>query len=371
MADSVSTADDSATPPSDNEAQRVSNALLQLMRVAEEPNDNDSNRALWNTLSARFSRPLEAPELVPSLDSLRALLGDACVGKMHSFEQFLSVLDDRLAASLTQLEDTRDLESRRASFNQGLKGNLESRMAEMREAIDRTEQIDDLRQEMHGGIDSITKDLEEARNNERELEIEFERHLEQLINRVSRLEHESRQLETMLHEHRQLAMTDSLTQLPNREALSVRLETELGRFARYGHPLTVAVCDVDHFKMVNDTFGHLGGDEVLRRIAGLLRKRLRDVDLVARYGGEEFVIVMPETAVENALTVLESLRAGVEEMLITYDDKNVSVTASFGVSVAEADDTAHKIIQRADAALYLAKNRGRNRIVAYGDPPDA
>lgn len=347
----------------------VSNALARLMAVVEEPAEGEPMRPMWNALSARFRRSIDHEELIPTLDSLREVFGDAFIGNVNQFEQFLSALDSRLSASLGQLEASRDIGARQASNSDGMQDSLRSRMEQMRRDIDGASELDQLKSDMRGGIDSMAQDLEQARISERELEQEFERHLEQVIARVVQLDRDARDLEDRLHEHRRLAITDTLTQLPNREGLRTRLEAETERFTRYGHSLVLAMCDVDFFKMVNDTFGHLGGDAVLRRVAELLRKRLREVDMVARYGGEEFVIVMPETSIEAAIPVLESLRESIANELITYEGKSVSVTASFGVAALETGDTPEQALHRADAALYLAKNRGRNKVVRYGDAP--
>jgi two-component system cell cycle response regulator len=162
-----------------------------------------------------------------------------------------------------------------------------------------------------------------------------------------------------------LAHTDPLTHLLNRRALTIRLVAELERVRRYNSPLTMLMIDLDHFKLVNDTFGHLVGDEVLRGIATILQRAVRSVDMVARYGGEEFVIVLPETGSEGAVAFADRIRERVEQHIFSAPHAaTVEVTVSIGVSSFPAPhvESAEDLFARADAALYRAKKRGRNQV---------
>jgi two-component system cell cycle response regulator len=162
-----------------------------------------------------------------------------------------------------------------------------------------------------------------------------------------------------------LAHTDPLTQTLNRRALTVRLADELDRARRYSSPVTLLLVDLDHFKRVNDGYGHLAGDEVLRAMGGLLHEAARSVDMVARYGGEEFVVVLPETPLEGALAVAERLRERVaRHPFSTGGHARVSLTVSVGVATFPAPglDSVDALFARADAALYRAKEEGRNRV---------
>jgi diguanylate cyclase (GGDEF)-like protein len=164
------------------------------------------------------------------------------------------------------------------------------------------------------------------------------------------------------------ATYEGLTGLLRREAILERLEIELHRAQRYARPLTVALADLDHFKDVNDRFGHLAGDSLLKRIAEALGASLRDTDAVGRYGGEEFLLVLPETGLGGALAAAEKTRRAVEAVRLRMDDgSEVSVTISIGLAELAALDSpgkasARDMIAAADAALYRAKHAGRNRV---------
>ncbi|MDQ3697460.1 MAG: diguanylate cyclase [Gemmatimonadota bacterium] len=165
----------------------------------------------------------------------------------------------------------------------------------------------------------------------------------------------------------QLASTDSLTQTLNRRALMDRLTQELDRAARYEHSLVLLMIDLDHFKLVNDNHGHLVGDDVLRRVAQILLREVRTVDIVARYGGEEFVVVLPEQQLEGATAFAERVRQRVAEAPLVQEAGGrdpQSLTISIGLAAFPSLDvsTVEDLIARADEALYRAKASGRNRV---------
>ena len=164
----------------------------------------------------------------------------------------------------------------------------------------------------------------------------------------------------------QLTVVDPLTGVFNRRYFQNRLREEMKRFVRYNTLFSIAIIDVDHFKKVNDTYGHQQGDVVLKEVARILKENTRETDLVARYGGEEFVILYSCTDKAGAFTHLDRLRVLIETH--TFTDLPQQVTASMGIADATGKTTAEDVIRDADAALYLAKNSGRNRCEVYVSP---
>ena len=173
--------------------------------------------------------------------------------------------------------------------------------------------------------------------------------------------------ERILSMHEQLlelALTDGLTGIFNRRAFLERAEGELARARRTGHPMTVLQCDIDHFKRINDTYGHAAGDEALRRFVGCCRSHLRVSDAMGRLGGEEFAVLLPETALSDALLVAERLREAVAELEIEHEGARIRFTASIGAAeFLCGGDTVARALARGDEALYRAKEGGRNRVV--------
>jgi len=165
----------------------------------------------------------------------------------------------------------------------------------------------------------------------------------------------------------EMAITDELTSLYVRRYFNVKLETEIRRAKRYHHQLSLAICDLDHFKNVNDTYGHQMGDRVLQKVAGLLEKTVRELDTAARYGGEEFGIVLPETDIGGASIVCERIRKAVGELKV--EGLSQQITISIGLAAFPQHATeVQGLIEVADTALYSAKHQGRNRVCEYTPP---
>lgn len=160
---------------------------------------------------------------------------------------------------------------------------------------------------------------------------------------------------------RHMSLTDPLTGLYNRRNFDSTLEREFLRSKRYGGDLTLAIIDIDFFKKINDTYGHLCGDYILKEVAYLILDNFRKTDLVFRYGGEEFVAILTETDIKNAKIPMERLRKKIEDSSFEFNGERINVTVSSGVSSNNVE-TASEFLDNADKALYSAKENGRNRV---------
>ena len=228
---------------------------------------------------------------------------------------------------------------------------LEVVLAELRQAEDAAA-IEDQRWTLIRGVEKLMKGHDELANN-----LDSTHHYLQLF------ESDSRELSDELTRVRLLSLTDELTGLPNRRAFMRRLEDEVARVQRYGFPLSFILIDMDHFKAVNDEYGHAAGDEVLRVYSKNILSIFRHHDMVARYGGEEFAVLLPNTDSDGAVRALNKVRRRARE---TRWQSNGTVsdvpTFSAGVSLYKSGESASAFIERADKALYRAKRLGRNRI---------
>ncbi len=169
----------------------------------------------------------------------------------------------------------------------------------------------------------------------------------------------------MLERLKELSITDGLTKLFNSRHFYNQLKSEAERSARYNHPLSLLILDIDHFKDYNDTYGHLKGDKVLMRLGQVIKLLLRKMDTAYRYGGEEFTIILPETEIEEAGTVAQRVRKAVKEIVFSSEPNiEVSVTISIGMTEYRPPEDITAFVQRADKALYNSKSGGRDRVSA-------
>jgi diguanylate cyclase len=205
--------------------------------------------------------------------------------------------------------------------------------------------------------------MQEYRSEEDTRETALTKQLADMQKKLDEMETLAEAAQHAIEEQRKKAMHDALTGLPNREAYQQRLEQEVNRLQRYGNKLSLMVCDIDLFKRINDNYGHLAGDKVLKIIAKSLQVNLRDSDFIARFGGEEFVALLPETSKEEAKIVAEKLRKKVESSPFNFKKEPVQITVSFGISEFGEGDSATDVFERADKALYKAKENGRNQVL--------
>ena len=189
-------------------------------------------------------------------------------------------------------------------------------------------------------------------------------------NYLSIIESDKRKLSDELDRARMLSLTDELTSLPNRRAFIKRMDDEVSRVRRYGFPLSLVLIDIDHFKQVNDEFGHAAGDVVLKVYAEKILSIFRNHDMIARYGGEEFAVLLPNTDLDGVLRALDKVKSAVPNIECAFNGMSISTpTFSAGVTEYRAPESPTRFVERADNALYRAKRLGRNRIeVEHKDP---
>jgi diguanylate cyclase (GGDEF)-like protein len=194
--------------------------------------------------------------------------------------------------------------------------------------------------------------------------LDLENVSDELQKTKQKLERKETELQAVLAQAHEVSHTDALTFLPNRRQIMVDLQNAVTFSDRYGTPLTISMLDIDHFKIINDTYGHTAGDEVLRSLAGKLRQQIRHPDTMGRYGGEEFLIVLPHSTLKSAGEQAERLCEQARSLEIAVGNETLSVTVSLGIAqyrIQKEDWQA--FLSRADRALYQAKIKGRNQWV--------
>ena len=212
-------------------------------------------------------------------------------------------------------------------------------------------------------ICGTSRDMSEYLRAQRAQE-EFSRQLErQVAERTEALNAANADLREANHVLERLASSDSLTELDNRRCFFEKAGAEVERARRYGHRLSLQMLDIDHFKTINDRYGHVAGDRVLIALAEILRANLRHSDVAARIGGEEFAILLPETSLDDALAHAERIRQSATRLSVMNGTVSLSLTVSIGVAELGAGDSSiESVLMRADSCLYRAKQEGRNRV---------
>ena len=340
-------------------APHIGDSLMGLLDELELP---ERHQPQGEALRQRVQGGLNWYELVAVLDDLAVLVLAVTDSGQREFASYLKQLNERLASFLSTLSEAHEgysesVESAR-SFNQELREQVSGLQASVQDAVD----LPTLKQSLEARLDGLLSTVSEHQKHRDGHEDEVAQRLQSLTQKVADMEQEAQSFRDHLEEQRQKALIDPLTGLPNRAGWSERLELEMARWKRYGGELLLAVLDIDHFKRINDGYGHLAGDKVLKIIAGELAKRLRKTDFIARFGGEEFVLLIPSTPMEGGQQLLQTLLEGVEQCPFHFRGERVTITLSAGLTAFTGEEGSDQVFERADQALYRAKSGGRNRV---------
>ncbi|PYY71606.1 hypothetical protein CRX42_05415 [Pseudomonas jessenii] len=350
---------DSPEPSYSSVASHIEDTLLGLLEDLTLP---ERHRPQAESMRDRLKNGLNWYELLPILDDFATLMLAITDSGQHEFEAYLQRLNERLESFQSNLQAATaghaDNRSAARQMDTQIREQVDGLQSSMQEAAD----LEDLKHVLENHLEGLlgTMDQHQKQRDEREQEVAARLH--SLAERVAHMEQEAQGYREHLEEQRQKALVDPLTGLPNRAAWSERLDHEVKQWQQHGNTLLLAMLDLDHFKRINDNYGHLAGDKVLKIIASVLRKRLRGTDFIARFGGEEFVLLMPSTVPSAGLKLLESLRASIEACPFHFKGEPVTITVSIGMSAFRPGEHGDQVLKRADQALYRAKNAGRNRV---------
>lgn len=340
-------------------APHIAESLLGLLAELELP---ARHQPQGEALRQRVQGGLNWYELVPVLDDLAVLVLAVSDSGQREFAGYLKQLNERLAAFIGTLSETHEGYSESVESARDFDRQLREQVSGLQHSVQSAADLDALKQALEQRLDGLLQTVSSHQRQRDGREAEVAQRLQSLVQRVAEMEREAQQFREHIEEQRQKSLLDPLTGLPNRAAWSERLELETARRLRYGGELLLAVLDVDHFKRINDSYGHLAGDRVLKIIAGELHKRLRKTDFIARYGGEEFVLLIPATPLDGGVQLLETLRTAIEACPFHFKGEPVTITLSAGLAEFRGEEAAEAAFERADQALYRAKAGGRNRI---------
>lgn len=348
-----------AGPRSDGD--ELKRHLVQLVKEIEIPPVLAEQS---DTLMALMQQDCRIEEALEKTAQLLAAINDHAHQERVEIEHFLEQLTQKLQTLESQTRDVGQLfQAGESVWNEKLSAQVDHlRMQTLKET-----DLDTLKVAVTERLDILTMQLRSFREAQKHRTLEADQKITALSNRLRELEQESDDLHQRLRVANQQALYDAVTGLPNRQAVDERLAQEFARWQRFNKLFCLLIWDVDHFKRINDSFGHRAGDKALRHVGRMLRDGVRSVDFVGRYGGEEFLMLLPETNLDGALKVAEKLRGAIKNCGFNSRGKPISLTISCGISCVLDEDTPQSLFERADQALYQAKEGGRDRCLC-GQP---
>ena len=350
---------ESPEPSYSSVAQHIESTLLGLLNDLSLP---EHHRPHAESMRVRLEKGLNWYELLPILDDLAVLMLAVTDSGQHEFETYLKQLNERLESFQSNLQAASAGHALGRSEAEQLDNQIREHVDSLQSSVQEAVDLNSLKHLLENRLEGLLGTMDQHRQQRDAREQEMCNHLQGLSERVAFMEQQAQGYREHLEEQRLKAMIDPLTGLPNRAAWGERLAHEVAQWQAHGNSLLIAMLDLDHFKRINDGYGHLAGDKVLKIIAAQLSKHLRPTDFAARFGGEEFVLLLPDTPLHAGLQLLEKLRAAIQACPFHFKGEPVTLTASMGVASFKLGERSEQVLKRADDALYRAKSNGRNSI---------
>jgi diguanylate cyclase len=288
----------------------------------------------------------------------------ALAAQKQELEAFLEAMTEQLRQFDDWTSWNRGVDERRQTDSADLEHTVENEMQGISVAVAETSDIEQLKARVQARLDAVKTRIRQFCEDESARQAEADERNRELTREIGSLRAKTNDLGRLVEDREQKLLLDALTQVHSRYAYEHRLREEFGRWERQHEPVSFALWDIDHFKLVNDRFGHSAGDRLLQLVARILDESRRAGDFVARIGGEEFVLLLPGTELVGAQALTERIRGRIAETPFHYHGEPQRITVSCGIAEFRDGDSPETVFERADAALYRAKDQGRNCCVA-------
>ena len=320
-----------------------SDIIEMLFSLLNVETDSDRAKQYLEKIKTAQRKLSVNPYSIDSADT-RDILKDLVKEKERLEEEYIQSLNNKLSKALKALIYTITTFS---SSSSDYVDTFQEHIDEINNTIS-TENID---------IDELSKRLIGVAIKIKDTTVNMKNELNQYSKKMKEAKDTIEELKLKLNKAKTNMITDSLTEIYNRRGLFHFMKIEIERTIRYGQPFSIIMADLDHFSNVNNSYGHLVGDIVLKKFCSTSRLIIRKIDILARYGGEEFIVILPNSEIDNAYTVAEKIRNAISKLKFQYKDKVFSITSSFGVAQFRKGDSVESLIERADKALYKAKEK--------------
>ncbi|HEB55007.1 MAG TPA: GGDEF domain-containing protein [Gammaproteobacteria bacterium] len=339
------------------------NAILQTLAALLLLPDEDKEK--YSGLMKQLGEPVHTDDALRDRIRNTADLVNESIGNLqlsnNDLHDFIEKINGQLSEIKKYMELTRQDKKEAISRSINLEESVSSTVTYIEDKVSSAHDVNELKQDISVQLRDIREKVEENKRAEKIKEEISALGYSKIISELNLTQRETSKLKAELKESKNQLLRDTLTGLPNRLAFQERVELECNRMKRLKTPLSLAMWDIDHFKNINDSYGHDAGDRVLKVFSDFVHKRLRKTDLFARLGGEEFVLLMPDTSLDMALILNNKIRETLLNCHFTYNSEKFIVTSSVGIAEFTSDDTPDTVMKRADQALYKSKNEGRNR----------
>jgi diguanylate cyclase (GGDEF)-like protein len=334
---------------------------IELRELLEQISITDVNQQSFREIQVMLTQGINHQQLLEScLVVIKAFMKNLLKERRHTrkivtgLHGALTSVNAQVARSI-EMAETQHIEKSKNHTS------LQKGMVDFENTIKNETDIAVLKQQTNEYLATVSKTMEQGEQLSKTQQLEMMNLLSDMQTELHKLEQDSGAYKKRLVEQKQRNYRDELTNTPNRLAYNERVELEYARWKRYGNGLCLVVLDIDHFKRVNDNYGHAAGDKTLQVIAKNIASCLRSTDFLFRWGGEEFVLLFPQSDIKEIKTLIESISQRIEQIPFKFKEHNITMTVSIGATRFMSGDTIESVFERADQNLFKAKNSGRNK----------
>lgn len=335
--------------------------LLLLMNLIPFPTALTDRSSRTRRSIEKAETPAALYGCIPEIADLTAAMRVQLQAEIDGLGEFLKGALQRLSEFEAQLRGSHRFHEHSVENAFDLEQGVGGQIKEMRADISRETDIEVIKAAVVSHLDSIDRSLSDFIMSECDRHKQARDKVANMVEVLNELEFEAKELHDNLEKQHLEVLIDPLTGILNRTGYNENINKEYARWRRYNSSLSLAVIDLDRFKVINNTYGHNAGDKVLATVAQQIQSQIRECDILCRYGGEEFVLLLPETSLADGITLLDKLRRYIAECKFHYQTTPVPVTLSCGIAEFHKNDRIEDVFDRADQAMYLAKRSGRNQ----------